>query len=149
MNIRTLIAWACFAPGVLLIMVDIARLNITGLALLGLVFLAVWLWGIGVFRGDFWIADGPTDVSRLDRLDRIQEPLDLTTLTTDELEAVRQDRLDIAKAILTEQDCVNDPIARLTFDNAIDRHAEVVLELNRRAAKLAKSVGRTWPGEVA
>lgn len=73
MNIRDLIAWGCFAPGVLLILVDIVRLKITGVALLGLIFLVVWLWGIRVFTAAFWIADGPTDLSNLDRRDGLTE----------------------------------------------------------------------------
>lgn len=51
---RALLAWMAFAAGALYLVVDIMRLQITGLAVLGVVLLVVWLWGIGGFTAGFW-----------------------------------------------------------------------------------------------
>jgi hypothetical protein len=136
---------------------------VTGLAWLCLIGMVVGVVGAVIFA----LTDAPLietdDPSRLDRLDGVTEwdrdeadraryiddYLDLRSLTDEQLETVRQDRLNLARTILAERDCVNDPTAQAALDDAIDSHAEVVIVLNRRAAELAKSVGRTWPEEVA
>ncbi|NLP82608.1 hypothetical protein HF576_01980 [Microbacterium sp. CFH 90308] len=71
---RALLAWIAFVAGVLFIVVDVVRLSITGLFLLGVVLLVVWAWGIDAFRASFWIApiDGshPDALGSLDLLER-------------------------------------------------------------------------------
>lgn len=60
------VAWAVFfIPAVIVLGADVARMTgeaiaghpggPSGLLLLGLVFLAVWLWLIGGFRAGFWV----------------------------------------------------------------------------------------------
>lgn len=69
--LRTLLAWMAFAAGVLFVVVDIVRLDITGLFLLGVVLLTFWVWGIGGFTAEFWFrpmtpaggASSPTSTS--------------------------------------------------------------------------------------
>lgn len=51
---RGLIAWALMLTGCIEILADIVRLNITGLALLGVVDIAVALWLLDVFTREFW-----------------------------------------------------------------------------------------------
>lgn len=51
-------AWVFFFPGVLFVTVDVVRLNITGLFLLGVVFLVLWLYLLGGFTREFW--NGPS-----------------------------------------------------------------------------------------
>lgn len=60
LRMPAIVAWVFFAPGVLFVTVDIVRLDITGLFLLGSVFLALWFWLIGGFTRDFWIQPTPT-----------------------------------------------------------------------------------------
>ena len=71
---RALIAWCAFAAGALFVIVDIVRLQIAGLAVLGVVLLIVWLWGIGAFTREFWIQtiteDHPNALGLLDQLER-------------------------------------------------------------------------------
>jgi hypothetical protein len=51
---RALLAWIAFTAGALFVVIDIVRLSITGLAVLGVVLLVFWLWGIGGFTASFW-----------------------------------------------------------------------------------------------
>lgn len=72
----SVLAWTFFPPAVLFITVDIIRLNISGIFLLGVVFLALWAWLLGVFTRDFWVGDiepetHPGTLSRFDRLDGV------------------------------------------------------------------------------
>ncbi|WP_307221819.1 hypothetical protein [Microbacterium arborescens] len=55
--------------GLALLAFDIARLNISGVALLGIVFVAISALLFGVFTRDFWIADDETS-ARLSAIDR-------------------------------------------------------------------------------
>jgi Na+/phosphate symporter len=55
--------------GLLLFAFDVARLNVTGVALLGVVFIAIAAVLLGALTPSFWIADEPTSV-RLDAVDR-------------------------------------------------------------------------------
>lgn len=57
---RVLLAWLAFAAGVVFLVVDIVRLQISGLAVLGVLLLAFWLLLIGAFRRDFWVAEIPS-----------------------------------------------------------------------------------------
>lgn len=66
------------------------------------------------------------------RADAYAQPLDLTALTDEQLEAVRQDRLDVARAALGTPD----------FHPAIDRHTEVARELDRRLDAQRRRLGR-------
>jgi hypothetical protein len=50
-------AWLFFVPGVVFVTVDIVRLEITGLFLLGVVFLVLWFWLLDGFTREFWVAD--------------------------------------------------------------------------------------------
>lgn len=71
---RARVARCALVVGCLLILVDVVRLNMTGLALLGVVALAVWLWGIGGLRREFWVTDideeHPDALGSLDLLER-------------------------------------------------------------------------------
>lgn len=58
-SVRGLLGWCGFAAGVVFVVVDIVRLNITGLFLAGVVCLAFWLWAIGALRRGFWVSDDP------------------------------------------------------------------------------------------
>lgn len=51
---RLTLAWIAFAIGTLFMLIDIIRLNMTGLGVLGTVLLVFWVWGIGGFRREFW-----------------------------------------------------------------------------------------------
>lgn len=63
-------AWFFFVPGAVFIAFDVFRLQITGLFLLGVVFLVVWAWLIGVFTREFWILDeAPGESWSTDELD--------------------------------------------------------------------------------
>lgn len=53
------IAWLSFVIGLVLIGVDVARLQVTGLAVLGLVALLLWAYLLGVFTRAFWAAERP------------------------------------------------------------------------------------------
>ena len=74
-RLPAIVAWLWFVSGVLLIVADLIDANPSGLGLLGIVYLILWLWLIGAFRADFWIADTtenhPETLSRLDRLDGV------------------------------------------------------------------------------
>ena len=48
---------ALFVAGLLLVGFDVARLNMTGVAVLGVVFITITMWSAGVFTRGFWIAD--------------------------------------------------------------------------------------------
>ena len=52
-------ALALFIAGLILFAFDVARLNMTGIALAGVVLMAIayWLWG--AFTRGFWITDDP------------------------------------------------------------------------------------------
>lgn len=71
---RALIAWCLFVAGVLFLTVDVVRLQITGLAVLGVVLLLIWLWLIDAFRRDSWVQtiteDHPDALGSLDELER-------------------------------------------------------------------------------
>ena len=57
MNLRipAAIVWGFFfLPGVIFILTAIIRLHIDGLFILGVVFLLLWAWLIGVFTRNFW-----------------------------------------------------------------------------------------------
>ena len=56
-----IIAWIFFVPGLLFIVVDITDWNLSGLAVLGVVFLALWFWLIGGFTRAFWLQDDVSD----------------------------------------------------------------------------------------
>ncbi len=66
-------AWMFFLPGALFIVIDIARLQMSGVAVLGVMFLALWLWLIGGLTRSFWIRygddDDPNGDGSLDRLE--------------------------------------------------------------------------------
>jgi hypothetical protein len=53
-QIPTAIAWLFFVPGIVLILVDLLALKITGVFLLGVVFLILWAYLYGVFTKAFW-----------------------------------------------------------------------------------------------
>lgn len=73
-TLRAHIGWMLLLAGVIYIGHDIVRLNMTGLALLGVVHLILALWLLGVFRRDFWIAtiteDHPDALGSLDIAER-------------------------------------------------------------------------------
>ncbi len=50
------IAWLFFAPGVVFVLVDIVLppWQPTGLSVIGVVFLLLWAYLIGVFTAEFW-----------------------------------------------------------------------------------------------
>ena len=52
--------------GLILIGFDVARLNMTGVAMLGVVFLILAAFLAGVFTRDFWISDNP-EYGRIDQ----------------------------------------------------------------------------------
>jgi hypothetical protein len=53
-NIPIAIAWLFFAPGIVLVLVDLLALKITGVFLLGVVYLILWAYLYGVFTKAFW-----------------------------------------------------------------------------------------------
>lgn len=55
--------------GLVLLAFDVARLNITGVALLGIVLMTISALLSGVFTRDFWIADDETS-ARLSAIDQ-------------------------------------------------------------------------------
>ena len=48
---------ALLVAGLLLIGFDVARLTMTGVAVLGVLFIAIVMWAAGVFTRAFWIED--------------------------------------------------------------------------------------------
>lgn len=70
-RLKLLVAWCCFAAGVALVIVDIVRppFEPTGVFLLGLIALWLWLLLIGGFHREFWVRD-----------DRYDEPWPLDAL---------------------------------------------------------------------
>lgn len=60
-----------FTPGVICVLVDIVRLDITGVFLVGVILLGLWLRSIDAFTRSFWIADDP-DQDALGSLDELQ-----------------------------------------------------------------------------
>lgn len=62
---------AAVAALLTLICVVVAWVTLTanGVLVLAVVFLAVTIWAVGGFRRAFWVGRGPSDRSRLDRLD--------------------------------------------------------------------------------
>lgn len=71
LRMPAIIAWLFFLPGVIFITVDIVRLNITGVFALGVVFLLLWAYLIGVFTKSFWVEDiDETHPESLNRRDR-------------------------------------------------------------------------------
>jgi hypothetical protein len=70
------VAWLFFVPGVVFIVVDIVAppFEPTGLFLLGGAFLALWLWLIGGFTREFWLAEisenHPDALGSLDLMER-------------------------------------------------------------------------------
>jgi hypothetical protein len=55
--------------GLVLLAFDVARLNITGVALLGIVLMTISAFLAGVFTREFWIADDETS-ARLSAIDQ-------------------------------------------------------------------------------
>lgn len=55
--VRAILSWAAFMAGILLILIGIVTLNITGVTVLGVALLFLWLWGLGGFRASFWVED--------------------------------------------------------------------------------------------
>jgi hypothetical protein len=106
-----------------------------GVWLLGVVFILACL----IIQAFSAAPDDSVDLSRLDELYGVGQRFDLTELSDEELEAVGQDRLDDARAHIGEPG----------FEAAIDRHAEVVAEQERRLNILRARVGWVWPEEVA
>lgn len=53
---RGLIAWVLMLLGAICLLADISRLNMTGVAVAGVVLLAIALWILGVFRRAFGAA---------------------------------------------------------------------------------------------
>lgn len=49
-----LVAWALMAAGWICLLTDVARLHITGLAVLGAALILIALWILGVFTRTFW-----------------------------------------------------------------------------------------------
>jgi len=137
---------------------------VTGLAWLCLVGMLIGLAGVVIFA----LTDAPlieTDApSRLDRLDGVTEwdrdegaraefiddylDGDLSRMTIEQLEAEARELLTTARTLLEGPDW-NEPSTRLALDAAMERHAEVGVELDRRLTELRKSTGWTWPKEVA
>ena len=72
--IRDILAWMLLFAGGFLFLSDVARLQITGLALAAVVLLALALWMFGVFRADFWgspiTQDHPDALASLDLAER-------------------------------------------------------------------------------
>lgn len=60
---RLLIAWMAFITGLAFFTFDLARWDITGLAVAGVALIVVWLWLIGGFEREFWVADDPYDAT--------------------------------------------------------------------------------------
>lgn len=52
-----MIARVFLTIGLILLLADFTRLQTTGVALLGVVFLLLWAWLIGAFTRAFWIQD--------------------------------------------------------------------------------------------
>lgn len=52
--IRDILAWTLLFAGGFLLLSDVVRLQITGLALAAVALFIVSLWMLGVFRADFW-----------------------------------------------------------------------------------------------
>ena len=67
---RLVLAWWCLLMAAILVAYDVARWSLSFAALLAVVLLVVWLWGLGGFRRSFWIGVGPEgEVTGLDRLE--------------------------------------------------------------------------------
>jgi hypothetical protein len=53
---RALLAWVAMLAGFVYFLWDVARLNITGLAVFGVLLVVFALWLLGVFTRAFWTA---------------------------------------------------------------------------------------------
>ena len=54
---RAVTGWTLLALGLIAFAADVARLNMTGLALAGVVVMTLAVWILGGFRREAWIAD--------------------------------------------------------------------------------------------
>lgn len=71
-RIPAIFAWGLFfAPGVLLVIISIVRLQADGLTVVGAVLLVIWAWLLGVFTADFWST--PIDATHPDALGSLDE----------------------------------------------------------------------------
>lgn len=57
--VRALVAWTAFLICVLSMVITIVTLRVDGVTVIGAVAFAVWVWGIGAHRRDWWSTDDP------------------------------------------------------------------------------------------